>query len=176
MSRVLQFRSLKRLLPPHYFLLSCSLLLDMCHNHISPNFENDKNTHSKLEFQPKVGNRENDRLLVQLLSFQFGLVIYLLSFVSFFRDHQIFLYQLDLFVNHHTSWFHTTSADAEFAIFTQLENSLFKLNIFHYWIITHLYWNSIDISDIPKTLGLGRRHTLAIKHKFIYFFGKGGDD
>jgi len=51
-----------RLLPPHYFLLSYSLLLDMCHNHISPNFENDINTYSKLNFHLKVGNRKNYRL------------------------------------------------------------------------------------------------------------------
>jgi len=50
------------LLPPHYFLLSWSLLLDMCHNHISPNFENDRKTHSKLEFQPKVESSANYKL------------------------------------------------------------------------------------------------------------------
>jgi len=43
------------LLPPHYFLLFCLLLLDTCDNHTSHNLKNDKNTHSKLNFQPKVG-------------------------------------------------------------------------------------------------------------------------
>jgi len=34
----------------------------MYHNHINPNFENDKNTHSKLNFQLNVGNRKIYRL------------------------------------------------------------------------------------------------------------------
>jgi len=39
---VFQFQSFKNYFFVHYFLLSCSLLWDICDNFISPNLENDK--------------------------------------------------------------------------------------------------------------------------------------